>query len=222
MATPKSYSKHSAAPTSSEENETTGQSSQTTSAALSGYQNAFERDSNASKLHSSGNYQPGSSPGTVPVMTETLPLTPSNSSSIPTSNANPPSDGNPSSNPPTQPFQNVSPTTQSAPLPTTPPAPQPALQPRRRRMLPARIPSNNPEPPPRTKRIQVTKKQASYTSFSQVIDRVFVATLKNEYKYDPLTEIEEIRLLVINPANKLSDPVYCQLVSAIVGCRILG
>jgi hypothetical protein len=82
-------------------------------------------------------------------------------------------------------------------------------------MLPARIPSNNAEPPPRTKRIQVTKKQAAYTTFSQVVDQVFLTALKNEYKYDPLTEPDEIRLLVINPAKTMSDPLYCQLVLAV-------
>jgi hypothetical protein len=199
-------------------NDPTAQDSQTISVPSSASRNGILSDSNAPKTLSDGHHQLGSALETVPGTAEAPTLSPSTSSSNPTSTADYPSNSNPSSKQHIQssPSQNSSPTTSSAPLPATQTAPQQAPQPIKRRMLHARTPSSNAEPPPRTKRIQVTKKQASYTTFLQVVDRVFVAALKNEYKYDPLDETDnEIRLLVINPAKKLSDPLFCQLVVAI-------
>lgn len=119
--------------------------------------------------------------------------------------------------PPMQPASLAAPSVLSAEAQPAPqPAEQSASQLPRKRMLLARTPSSTADlPPPRAKRIQVTKKQAAYTTFSHVVDHVFSTALKNEYKYDALTEADEIRLMVINPARTLSDPLYCQLLSAI-------
>jgi hypothetical protein len=78
-----------------------------------------------------------------------------------------------------------------------------------------KIESSSDIPERRAQRTQVLRKRKSFASFArfaQVANRIVSRVRKTEYVYSPLTDLDDIRLLVIRPADKTSHPLYCELV----------